>query len=449
MDLEGKEGNHWIEVSQWDTCTRHTRLALFTGPVPWVIPEDVQVRIQYRKEDGTEGDYDTLPDGTTAWTAKGNMLTLRLAPQVFTAVGKVILQASILQREKCLHTFTMEILVRPILEGAGGEPSDTYTYLTGILPVPETAEVGQYLRIAQVDNRNRVVRVEAADDPACDATTVYILAEGESLSDVPENATLVVDTYGAPDLDFGRVKSVNGITPDENGNVEIMAGGTSSWNDLEDKPFDEVELIPETALVPFGDGQFGIPIPASLKQGTKYTVTWNGTEYTATCIFDGESRGLINDGANIATGEGIVFVIQLFDTVMDDLGGMAGIAMDMGGAAAVTMSVAEVIPLDSKYLPAVSGGVVGGRVIKITESIDLSDGMVTVSNNRDEFASYVWSGGSVVIDMGGTDRYQSRFVPFAWTWNEIDQMLRAVISMGTIGNCELGFPNGTWTPPAE
>ena len=233
MNLEGKEGNRWIEVSQWDTYTRHIRLALFTGPIPWTIPENVRVRIQYRKPDGTEGDYDTLPDGTTAWSAEGNKLTIRLAPQIFTVTGKVILQASILQCEKCLHTFAVEILVKPILEGGEqGEKSEQYTYLTGLLPAPETGEVGQYLRIAQLDNRGRVIRVDAADGPECNGTDVYMLSEGEDLSKVPENITMVIDSYGDPDLDFGTVKSINGVSPDESGNVEIALDGVKSVNGM-------------------------------------------------------------------------------------------------------------------------------------------------------------------------------------------------------------------------
>lgn len=40
----------------------------------------------------------------------------------------------------------------------------------------------------------------------------------------------------------GGVASVNGVKPDENGNVTIEAGaGVSSWNDLTDKPFYEEE----------------------------------------------------------------------------------------------------------------------------------------------------------------------------------------------------------------
>lgn len=44
------------------------------------------------------------------------------------------------------------------------------------------------------------------------------------------------------------VKSINGATPDENGNIEVevgsgSGGGVSSWNDLTDKPFGEEQIV--------------------------------------------------------------------------------------------------------------------------------------------------------------------------------------------------------------
>ena len=44
---------------------------------------------------------------------------------------------------------------------------------------------------------------------------------------------------------LGKVKTVNGVEPDENGNIEVEAGsvgGVSSWNDLTDKPFGEESI---------------------------------------------------------------------------------------------------------------------------------------------------------------------------------------------------------------
>ena len=46
-------------------------------------------------------------------------------------------------------------------------------------------------------------------------------------------------------------KTVNGVEPDENGNIEVV-GGASSWNDLTDKPFGEV---PSTVIT--WDGVIG------------------------------------------------------------------------------------------------------------------------------------------------------------------------------------------------
>lgn len=51
------------------------------------------------------------------------------------------------------------------------------------------------------------------------------------------NATLYEYANYVESLIPDAVLSVNGVTPDENGNVEVETGGVTSWNDLEDKPF--------------------------------------------------------------------------------------------------------------------------------------------------------------------------------------------------------------------
>lgn len=52
--------------------------------------------------------------------------------------------------------------------------------------------------------------------------------------------------YLTPD-ESSTVKTVNGIAPDSSGNIEIdvggVSGGTSSWNDLTDKPFYEENIV--------------------------------------------------------------------------------------------------------------------------------------------------------------------------------------------------------------
>ena len=71
------------------------------------------------------------------------------------------------------------------------------------------------------------------------------------------------------------VKTVNGIEPDENGNVQVESGATS-WNDLTDKPFGDGCVIIADGVVNDG-GEFLFP-GAELILGDTYIVEANGEE---------------------------------------------------------------------------------------------------------------------------------------------------------------------------
>ena len=79
------------------------------GGEAWSMPEDALARMRYCKSDGTKGIYDTLPDGTAAWSAEGNVITVVLAPQMLTAAGMVLAQLELIQGTAALATFTIQI----------------------------------------------------------------------------------------------------------------------------------------------------------------------------------------------------------------------------------------------------------------------------------------------------------------------------------------------------
>lgn len=121
MDLAVREAMQRIDVIQGDANTRVLELTLHCGGEDWTVPEDAAVWIRYCKSDGTKGIYDTLPDGTAAWSAEGNVLRIVLAPQMLTAAGAVLAQAELVQGVSTLATFGLQIAVeRNIAEGAIG-----------------------------------------------------------------------------------------------------------------------------------------------------------------------------------------------------------------------------------------------------------------------------------------------------------------------------------------
>lgn len=100
-----------IYLVQGDYYTRKIRAALLTEGTPWNIPDDAIIGLRYRKPDGTTGSYDSLPDGTPAYTYSENTITLTLAPQVVTAEGCVNAQVEIVSDSKILAGFGFQIMV--------------------------------------------------------------------------------------------------------------------------------------------------------------------------------------------------------------------------------------------------------------------------------------------------------------------------------------------------
>ena len=162
IDLSDRENYPQIDVMQDDQYTRNLAICLMTGTEPWNVPQDVSVVIRYCKSDGVGGEYDTLPDGTCAWSARENVLTLALAPQVLTVPGTVMLSATLIRGEQILSIFTVHIYVRNRVRGIFAE-SQAYYNVNGFLPGPVNAQVGQFLRVAQLDDTGKVVALEGVD----------------------------------------------------------------------------------------------------------------------------------------------------------------------------------------------------------------------------------------------------------------------------------------------
>jgi hypothetical protein len=166
MNLEEGEILQRLEMPMGETNSREIELYLYANQKLWIVPDDAAVVIRYRKPDGTMGEYDTLPDGSAAWSAYNNLLTLAVAPQVLTAAGTVILYAALYQEEKMLQTFAVEILVKaPFEKGriSRAVASEDYFRVTNVLRGPVMAQAGQVLAVANVDANGRVSAVEALD----------------------------------------------------------------------------------------------------------------------------------------------------------------------------------------------------------------------------------------------------------------------------------------------
>lgn len=117
-----------------------------------------------------------------------------------------------------------------------------------------------------------------------------------------------------------KVASVNGTTPDENGNVEVQSGVQSNWNEndetnlafVKNRPFYTgepvfTEIIPEQTYTMSSTGRFTMYVdesgtyPYSIEPDKEYTVVYNGITYELTsCNIEG--LGAVGDTNPIFTG---------------------------------------------------------------------------------------------------------------------------------------------------
>lgn len=129
MDWANRDRVQQIDVVQDDKYSRNLEIPLTVNGAPWMIPEGTEAVIRYRKADDTGGNYDTLPDGSGAYTISGNVLTVALAPQVCTASGLVSLAVGLIRGSAEINTFVISILVHP--NPGAAYASEDYIRLSG------------------------------------------------------------------------------------------------------------------------------------------------------------------------------------------------------------------------------------------------------------------------------------------------------------------------------
>ena len=164
-----------------------------------------------------------------------------------------------------------------------------------------------------------------------------------------------------------KVSSVNGTTPDENGNVEVQSVVQSDWNEnnetspafVKNRPFytgEPVfkEIIPEQTYTLSSTGRFTIyadesgAYPYSLEPDKEYTVVYNGTTYELTSS-NMEGAGVVGDANPLLAGSEPTMPFAIFAG-----GGMLQI-IDYTNNTEVTFKISsnntEIKKIDTKYIP--------------------------------------------------------------------------------------------------
>ena len=120
-----------VEAVQDDKYSRNVAVSLFANNVVWNPPNGASVIIHYRKQDNTCGHYDTMPDGSAAYSITGNTVLVKLAPQVCTVAGPVNVAVTLIYNGVELSTFPFIVNVHE--QPGAGFISEDYIAATGIL----------------------------------------------------------------------------------------------------------------------------------------------------------------------------------------------------------------------------------------------------------------------------------------------------------------------------
>lgn len=238
---------------------------------------------------------------------------------------------------------------------------------------------------------------------------------GETIYNTEEMAKAYADAFERwkaeilAEMGGGTVKTVNGIEPDENGNVEV----TSSWNDLQDKPFGETPSLTlindEVSFEPGGVWSEGVYKPTTfipLEIGKTYTVTYGSESFVETydivCAVDedGDMEYGLKFTDTSDYGGGIVLIYNDIDNsqycIKDSSGGSTPRFVSI-------VQKGDIKTLDPKYLPNTSGAF----VVNVTATTD-AEGNTTYSADKtfEEIANAIENGRNVVSTLTQNDATQ-------------------------------------------
>ena len=209
-----------IEAIQDDKYSRNVEISLVTDGTPWPIPTGATAVVNYVKADGTGGEYDTMPNGETAWSVSGNVLTVKLAPQVLTAPGAVHMGVTLILEHKAINTFQIVINVHKNV-AAMLTASENYKHVAGFVPMPTGAMVGQYIKVTEVDADGKVRATQTVDIDTIIKTLRNTLAEkGDNIYKDPATGLLYLRNGTTKLGDGVKVGSGTGGTAFDTGYID-------------------------------------------------------------------------------------------------------------------------------------------------------------------------------------------------------------------------------------
>jgi hypothetical protein len=265
---------------------------------------------------------------------------------------------------------------------------------------------------------------------------LYGLSENSVLDPqyIPSNVARKSDI---PDVS-GMVKSVNGNTPDKNGNVKIETGGGASIDvvaevgqtirvtevDASGKPtkWESADYQPRTHWIEYvettlldnyvGDASnVGNMLPLYLVEGQSYHVIYNGDHYD--CVArpfetEGQVLLLIGNAANFGledTGEPFVII------GMPGVGAVVESLVDSEFTITLTTIAEVVYPIPEKYMPA-SVGAYFPLYVQVVPNVDDPNILIAFISIQ-ELEKALDSGRSIVAKLSSEDEPSVFYLPLA------------------------------------
>lgn len=193
--------------------------------------------------------------------------------------------------------------------------------------------------------------------------------------------------YGITAIEKAMVKSVNGNTPDENGNVQIETGGggtsidvtaqvgqtivvkevdangkPTAWESADYQPrthwSEHVEVLPETTVEIDPEAGIGLLPDMAIEGRKEYTVIYNGVVHTGCVCQDYDENLLIGNGGAIVETLPVTnhpFIIGTQELDVDESGNpiIGWMCAPLDGSTSVTLSIIENVnhTIPEKYIP--------------------------------------------------------------------------------------------------
>ena len=204
-----------VEAMQGDGATRTVAVSLRANGLRWEPPVGVDAALVYRQPDGHKGIYDKLADDSAAITVSGNVASVVLIPQMLTVPGDV--QCQLIFNDSKLDRLTSFPFVLKVSrnETAGAAPVQDYIRLQWM-----EDKLDELLRKAADSG---VFRGEKGDQGPQGEQGI----PGEQGPQGPQGEQGVQGPQG-PQGEPGVSTKVNGIAPDETGNVTLTAANVGA-----------------------------------------------------------------------------------------------------------------------------------------------------------------------------------------------------------------------------